>query len=263
MSEHDEKSPRGIQSVEVAAELLEALTLLQKPVSLKEFASAVGMSSARAFPYLVSLVRSGLVFKDEETGLYEPGLVARDLGVLGLHFLSPTHEAEPVVKELAAATGHAVVLSVWGSLGPTVVRMEEARFSLYSEIRLGSVMSLTNSSIGRTFSAWLPQSALQKNLLLEEIRDAGSSTARLDLPSYLEQLSLIRERGVDVQRDRPMPGLSSLSAPVFGLNGEIVFTLTVFDDTNAMNLSVDGDTSLTLQRSTQKLSRQLGHYSIP
>lgn len=259
MIDQDEKLPRGIQSVEVAAELLEAFLAFRKPVSLKEFASGVGMSSAKAFPYLVSLVRSGLVSKDEETGLYEPGLVAKDLGVLGLHFLNPTEEAEPIIKELSAMTGHAVVLCVWGSLGPTVVRMEEARFSIYSEIRLGSVMSLINSSIGRTFSAWLPQLTVEKNLSLEGIRNAGSS-GEIDVESFMQQLVSVRELRMDMQRDRPMLGLSSFSAPVFGLNSEIVFTLTVFDDTNTMNLSPDGETSLLLQKCSQTLSRQLGFF---
>lgn len=259
MSDHDEKLPRGIQSVEIAAELLEALVSFRKPVSLKEFASAVGMSSARAFPYLVSLVRTGLVSKNEESGLYEPGMMAQDLGVLGLHWLSPIHEAEPVIKALSAATGHAVVLSVWGSLGPTVVRMEEAKFSLYSEIRLGSVMSLTNSSIGRTFSAWLPETALEKHLSLEGLRNAGAATGPVDLLAFTQQLLSLRQHGVDVQCDRPMPGLSSLSAPVFGLNGDVVFVLTVFDDTNSMDLAVTGETSIILQQCTRTLSRQLGY----
>lgn len=262
MSDHDEKLPRGIQSVEIAAELLDALANFRKPVSLKEFAAAVGMSSARAFPYLVSLVRTGLVSKNEDTGLYEPGMTAQDLGVLGLHLLSPIHEAEPVIKELSAATGHAVVLSVWGSLGPTVVRMEEARYSLYSEIRLGSVMSLTNSSIGRTFSAWLPETALEKHLSLESLRDAGSAVGGIDLPSFCQQLSSLRGHGVDVQCDRPMPGLSSLSAPVFGLNGDVVFVLTVFDDTNSMDLAITGQTSRVLQQCTRTLSRQLGYVPV-
>lgn len=261
MSEqNDEKQQRGIQSVEVAAELLEALIGFGGAVSLKDFAAAVGMSSARAFPYLVSLVRAGLVHKDEASGLYEPGLLSQELGILGLHYLNPLDEAEMVVRELAAATGHAVTLSVWGALGPTVVRIEESRYSLYSEIRLGSVMSLVNSSIGRVFSAWMPQAIVEGALAQEAMRSAGSSLGAAERKRFIEGLATIRSQGMEARLDAPMPGLSAMSAPVFGLSGEMAFALTLFDETVALDVALAGQTAQQLQRKAAELSIRLGHF---
>ncbi len=261
MSEqNDEKQQRGIQSVEVAAQLLEALIGFGGPVALKDFAAAVGMSSARAFPYLVSLVRAGLVHKDEASGLYEPGALSQELGILGLHYLNPLDEAEVVVRELAAATAHAVVLSVWGALGPTVVRVEESRYSLYSEIRLGSIMSLVHSSIGRVFSAWMPQAIVEAALAQESVRAAGHALGAAECRRFLEELAAIRSQGMELRRDTPMPGLSAMSAPVFGLSGEMAFALTLFDETGAMELGFDGRTAQELRRVAGELSLRLGHY---
>lgn len=260
MSEqNDEKQQRGIQSVEVAAELLEALIGFGGAVALKDFAAAVGMSSARAFPYLVSLVRAGLVHKDEASGLYGPGLLSQELGILGLHYLNPLDEAEVVVRELAAASGHAVGLSVWGALGPTVVRIEESRYSLYSEIRLGSVMSLVNSSIGRVFSAWMPQAIVDAALAQEGVRAAGNSLSAAERKRFIEGLTTIRSQGMEVRQNAPMPGLSAMSAPVFGLSGDMAFALTVFDETGAMDLALDGQTAQELRRRAGELSMRLGH----
>lgn len=259
MSEQEEKVPRGIQSVEIAAELLEALIGFGGPVSLKDFSTSVGMSSARAFPYLVSLVRTGLVHKDEVTGLFEPGLLSQELGILGLHYLNPAHEAEPVIKELASATSHTVVLSVWGSLGPTVVGLEESRFSVYSEIRLGSLMPLTSSSIGRTFSAWIPAAVVDVTLAQQSLLGVGPDLSAAERKILIGRLSEVRERGMEIRQDMPIPGLSSMSAPVFGLSGEIVFVLTLFDETMLMDLEFDGRTALELQRWALDLSTQLGY----
>lgn len=255
----EEKQQRGIQSVEVAANLLEALIRFGRAVSLKDFAASVGMSSARAFPYLVSLVRAGLVHKDEATGLYEPGLLSQELGILGLHYLNPMDEAESVVRELSDETGHAVVLSVWGALGPTVVRIEESRYSLYSEIRLGSVMSLVNSTLGRLFSAWMPKVIVESALEHEALRASGHSLSEDERERFLDGLDAIRRVGLEACEDTPRPGLNAMSAPVFGLSGEMAFALTLFDESAAIDISHDGETARLLEGKAVDLSRQLGY----
>jgi len=257
----EEKQQRGIQSVEIAAKLLETLIGFGRAVLLKDFAAAAGMSSARAFPYLVSLVRAGLVHKDEATGLYKPGLLSQELGILGLHFLDPMDEAEEVARELALDTGHAVVLSVWGALGPTVVRIEESRYSLYSEVRLGSVMSLVNSSLGRIFSAWMPQAIVEAALTQEGLRAAGRNLDAAESRAFIEGLGAFRSQGMAGFHDTLRPGLSAMSAPVFGVSGELAFVLTLFDESAVIDLAHDGKTAETLRRRAGEISMRLGYVS--
>lgn len=245
-----EKPQRRVQSVEVAADILESLIASGTHKSLKEIASAAGMSSAKVFPYLISLARAGLVNKDEQSGLYSAGALSQELGILGLHYLNPQREGEQVARALAEASGHGVALSVWGNHGPTVISVTEPRHTLYSEIRLGSVMSLPASSIGRTFCAWMPE-----ELITNAYKSATGQTLS---KARREEFPQIRARGIDIQHDAPVPGISSASVPVFELNGTIYFVLTLFDETPVLHLEADSPTLALLRQQAMALSERLG-----
>lgn len=245
-----EKSQRRVQSVEVAADILESLIASGTHKSLKEIACTAQMSSAKVFPYLISLVRAGLVSKDEQSGLYSAGSLSQELGILGLHYLNPQREGERVTRLLAESTGHGVALSVWGNHGPTVISFTEPRHTLYSEIRLGSVMSLPSSSIGRTFCAWMPD-----DIITNAYKSATGQTLS---KAKREEFPQIRASGLDMQHDAPVPGISSVSAPVFELSGAIYFALTLFDETQILNLDTDSPTLALLRQQAAALSESLG-----
>ena len=119
------KPQRAVQSVEVGGQLLLALSRQTGPLNLGELAALAGLAPARAHPYLVSFARLGLVQQDAQSR-YGLGPAALQIGLACLMQLDPLKAAEPLAQALAARTGQAVALSVWGNLGPTVVRMIEA-----------------------------------------------------------------------------------------------------------------------------------------
>src|SRR5258707_6021412 len=74
----------GIQSVEVAAQLLQALIAAGRPVPLKDLARLARMHPGKTHRYLVSLTRTDLVSQDEASGHYGIGPMAIALGLAGL-----------------------------------------------------------------------------------------------------------------------------------------------------------------------------------
>ena len=119
------KKSRGIQSIEVGGELLRALARSGEPMMLRDLAREAGMAPAKAHPYLVSFSRIGLIEQDETNGRYEIGALALELGLISLRRLSAVRIAAPRIAALASEIDHAVSLAVWGTHGPTVVRLEE------------------------------------------------------------------------------------------------------------------------------------------
>src|SRR6266571_9000099 len=63
----------GIQSVEVAARILQALIAAGRPVPLKDLAKLARMHPGKAHRYLVSLTRTELVAQDDLSGHYGIG----------------------------------------------------------------------------------------------------------------------------------------------------------------------------------------------
>lgn len=263
------RQQRGIQSLDSTGELLGALVAAGRPLSLRDLAAAAGMPPAKAFAHLVSLQKIGLLSRDA-AGCFEAGPLALELGLIGLQRLSPTREAEPEIVELAASTGMSVAMAVLGPLGPTVVRLEESARPLHVSLRVGTVMSLVNTAIGRVFSAYVADDVRHRLLAQDHLRLAGTDcTALLQKPGagdtvppldphYAQRLARIRADGIDTALSRPVPGIDTLAAPVLDHTGSICLVLALMGPSGSFDNAVTGDPARILSAATQRLSRRFG-----
>jgi DNA-binding IclR family transcriptional regulator len=269
----DAKPQRGIQSLDSTGELLTALVAAARPLSLRDLAAAAGMPPAKAFPHLVSLLKIGLLDRDA-SGCFAAGPLALELGLIGLQRLSPTREAEPEVVELAVSTGMSVAMAVLGPLGPTVVRLEESARPLHVSLRVGTVMSLVNTAIGRVFAAYVADDVRAGLLAQDHLRLAGADaaevfagkaasdkTAPVFAPlteAYAQRLAQIRADGIDTALSRPVPGISTLAAPVLDHTGSICLVLAVMGPSGSFDSEMTGEPARTLRAATSRLSRRFG-----
>jgi DNA-binding IclR family transcriptional regulator len=272
----DAKPQRGIQSLDSTGELLAALVAAARPLSLRDLAAAAGMPPAKAFPHLVSLLKIGLLSRDA-AGCFEAGPLALELGLIGLQRLSPTREAEPEVVELAASTGMSVAMAVLGPLGPTVVRLEESARPLHVSLRVGTVMSLANTAIGRVFAAYVADDVRAGLLVQDHLRLAGADAADVfagtaasaagpdaasALPpltkAYAQRLAQIRADGIDTALSRPVPGINTLAAPVLDHTGSICLVLALMGPSGSFDSELAGGPAQTLRAATSRLSRRFG-----
>ena len=263
----DAKPQRGIQSLDSTGELLTALVAAARPLSLRDLAAAAGMPPAKAFPHLVSLLKIGLLNRDA-SGCFEAGPLALELGLIGLQRLSPTREAEPEVVELAASTGMSVAMAVLGPLGPTVVRLEESARPLHVSLRVGTVMSLVNTAIGRVFAAYVADDVRVGLLTQDHLRLAGVAAAEVPAgetaasasltKAYAERLAQIRADGIDTALSRPVPGINTLAAPVLDHTGSICLVLALMGPSGSFDSETAGKPAQTLRAATLRLSRRFG-----
>ncbi|SIT35780.1 Transcriptional regulator [Paraburkholderia ribeironis] len=285
----DVKPQRGIQSLDSTGELLTALVAAARPLSLRDLAAAAGMPPAKAFPHLVSLLKIGLLDRDA-SGCFAAGPLALELGLIGLQRLSPTREAEPEVIELAASTGMSVAMAVLGPLGPTVVRLEESARPLHVSLRVGTVMSLVNTAIGRVFAAYVADDVRAGLLAQDHLRLAGADVAEVFTATaapaaaaaaehsatdvarrahaapgsaplakaYAQRLAQIRTDDIDTALSRPVPGIDTLAAPVFDHTGSICLVLALMGPSGSFDSKPAGQPAQTLRAATARLSRRFG-----
>jgi DNA-binding IclR family transcriptional regulator len=226
--EHEDKGQRAVQSVEVGGRLLLALAANSGPMTLKDLAAQAELPAARAHPYLVSFGKLQLIVQDTETGRYALGPAALQLGLTCLHQLDVMKAALPVAQELAASTGHAVALAVWGNFGPTIVRLIEARQPLHIAMRAGTVMSILGTATGRAFAATLPAERIE-GAMAHALGDTPKQATPLlvnkakELRAAKEEL---RKHGVTRAAGRPVPGVNAFSAAAFDHEGEPAIVIT-------------------------------------
>ena len=260
MKEQDPKEQRAVQSVEVGGRLLLALAAQPGPMTLKALAEAADLPAARAHPYLVSYGKLGLITQDAATARYALGPAALQLGLACLRQLDPVKLATPLAEALAAQTGHAVALAVWGDFGPTIIHMSEARQPLHVTLRPGSVMSLLNTATGHAFAACLPMEKMSKALSpLDPPELQHKSKA---LKDYEREVQAIRRdfelHGLARAVGAPIPGVNAFSAMAFNHQGLPAIALTALDLADSLSSAWNSPAAKQVKETAREISRRLG-----
>lgn len=255
----EEKERRGIQSFEIGTQLLVAMARHVKPMALKDIAKAAGMSTGKAHPYLVTFLKVGFVTQDA-SGCYELGPLALQLGLARLQRLDPVKEASPLIGALAEETEQSVAIAVWGSLGPTIVRLEEPIHPLHVNLRTGTVMSLAQTATGRSFAAFLPPKMVERLIAEDVARQGGRSVGPLKLSRGEVDAALAetRQRGISRTLGQPIPGINAFSAPVFDSAGNMVLSITAMGPDASFDSDWNGRIATPLRACALEVSRRLG-----
>lgn len=246
----------GIQSIDYTSQVLELFCKQGARLSLKEIAQQLNESPAKIFRYLVSLTRIGLLHKTANNE-YEIGGLALDLSFKALNRLDPIDEACRIAKGINRDTGFGAAVSIWGSLGPTVIKTFDPNEGVYSQIRVGSVMSLYNTSIGHTFSKFMPEHLLKKALEIDAIRHAGEKLSQKERTEFIQAIQSLQHEKMTLMVDRPSRGLSSISMPVFSISEEIQFVLTMYHHSETLLPQLQ-ELQEYLSEQVAELSRNIG-----
>src|SRR3954468_12283091 len=231
----------GVNSVEVAGLLLRALSEAAGPARLADLARATRMPSAKVHRYMVSLIRAGLVEQDPGTSRYDLGPLALRTGIVALSRSDTLKRAERTLGAIVERTGETAAVAVWGTHGPTLVRLVEARHELASSVPLGHVCALTFSAAGLVYCAFGDPDRVAPLVT----RELGQSRAvgRRGVPTTkagLEHLvATVRTQGFATVADGD-GGLSAVSAPVFDAGQRLQLALTVFGRAGRLGISPQG-----------------------
>lgn len=255
------KQQQGIQSIEVGARLLRALAANGRPMMLRDLAKNASMPAAKAHRYLVSFMRMGLVEQDANSGRYDLGGFALELGLASLARIDPVRLAAPVLEDLCERIGETVALAMWGNHGATCVRWVEAGGPITVTLRTGIVLPLTTSATGRAFAAFY-RSPYLKKLLDAEIRetalanDMTPTKVMRDLEALLEE---IRGEGIARAGGSLTPGINGFSAPVFDHTGRMVAAITSLGTIGQFDMEWNSPLADSIKTAAATLSKRLGY----
>lgn len=246
-----ERASRGVQSVDVAARVLQGLAQARRPMSPGDLAALAGLPPAQAHPYLVSLTRLGLLKRDPMSGSYEPGPMLLRLALLRLANDGGYRAAVPRVVALARDTGFSIAISTMAAQGPVVVHFERAAFPLHVNLHVGSVMSLTSTATGRLCCALMGEAQWPAGWA-EQVQLEGAARTAFDAA-----LAETRAHGLSRSIDSPSPSVSSLSAPVFDAAGQLRLALTMIGPTAALDADWQGGPATALRATANDIAAQL------
>lgn len=238
---------QGVQSVEVTLRVLMAVAEGYGPRLLKEICASTGLAPSSVHRHLTTLVRTGMVEQNRSTGRYELGSGTMELGLKALSRREPVRLAGEALEDLRDELGHSVFLAVWATHGPTIVKWEDGPLPVTVNVRVGSVLPLMRSATGRVFLCWLP-SPVTEHLLKNEGANAKDIAKLRDMT---------RGRGLGVVEGDLLPGVASLSAPIFNHRGHLVAAISTVGAEGAFDSSTNSVTGRKLKSAAEALSKRL------
>ncbi len=262
------RQQRGIQSIEVGGQLLHAMAHTGRPMALKELALEADMPAAKIHAYVVSFSRIGLMKQDPETGRYFLGPLALQLGLISLKQANPVQAAASELAELTHRIGHTAAISVWGSRGATIVRLEESPAPIHVNMRQGTVFSLAGTATGRLFAAYHSDDAAKRLLDVERQRQKAfpepviaNVPPPLPVPAwsaFLPLLQEVRRHGLSRSEGETLPGVNAMAVPIFDHSGEIAAAVTAIGPAGIFDIGWQGSIARELRACAQRAARKLG-----
>ena len=250
----------GVQSIEVGATLLRVLARSNGPMKLRDLASAVGMSSSRAHKYLTSFLRCGLVRQDGLSNRYDIGPLATELGLSALRRIEVVEMAQETLDDLRDRVKTVVSMAIWSNQGPTIIRRAVHQQHVSLVVQLGAVLNVLASSNGRVLAAYMGRTATEY-LIKKELAEKNGLAKQAGIRNMRDvdvMLAQVRTDGYAATSGTMLPGIASVSAPVFDYSGKIAASLTLIATAGALDFNPQGKPILTLQRSAAGLSTLLG-----
>jgi DNA-binding IclR family transcriptional regulator len=242
---------RGIDAVEVAGAILQALLRCQRPARLKDLELASGIASAKLHRYLVSMIRCGLVRRHQAGGRYDFGLLAHQVGQVAARDNDVVAQMETQLAAFSHDVGEVIGVAQWVGNGVTFVNWFESSPEFSIRLKPGMQLGITTSATAKLFAAWLPREVTEP-LVRRELSERQMDTADAKERVYREYAE-IRARGVAQSFGARRSGLNALSVPVLDRDGQVVVAVTAL----GMAPRFDADMAGPLARQMLALSRQL------
>jgi DNA-binding IclR family transcriptional regulator len=247
------RQPKGINSIEVGFRLLQQIIASDRPLPLSRIALAASMSPSKARLYLVSYIKTGLVTQTAGEGYYTLGPAALRMGFEAIRRLDLMHVAQQCAADLVERAPVTILLSVWGSHGPTVVARLSGSAFTEIDFRVGAHLPLTWGATGRVFLAFTPRK-ISKPRLDKELRSLSQSRSALAISrSKLETiLETVRRQGLEtvipvrLSSGMALEGHAAVAAPVLNSQGKLALVMTALFPTNGRGKSIDEVKTLLL-----------------
>jgi DNA-binding IclR family transcriptional regulator len=247
------KEQRHIQSIGIGFQLIDVLRRAPRKLPLKEIAEQAGMTPNKAHLYLAAFSRIGFVAQDPSTLRYGLGAQAVHVGLAAISQLDLVAVSAATMDKLFEQFDVSVCLTIWGDVGPTIVRKIDPKQAMPNTLRVGSILPLLWSSTGNVFLAFGADGPAHQ-ILEKEI--AGRRDFKLRAGRIVAS---VKRDGFAFSESQLNQGFSAISAPVFDHGNRLVAALTLVGLAPQINRAPKGTMAEALVTAAHVVSRDLGH----
>jgi DNA-binding IclR family transcriptional regulator len=164
-----------------------------------------------------------------------PLALAMRLGLAALNSYQPLRDAMALQHELRDRLDETMVLSVWGTQGPTIVHIAETSQPIIMTMRVGAVLPILQTASGLAFAAFLPRHFTEPLIGAALNSQDGSNLFAHDFATIDRLITQVHKQGYAFNEGHLMPGVSAAAFPLFDRTRTLVAVLAVMGRHERLN----------------------------
>lgn len=215
----------SVRALERGLALLEALA--QAPHNnLNDLAQRVKLPASTAFRLLDTLQKQGFATQSEQTGQYQLGVRAFEVGSAFVPRLQLNDVALPVMKALMQEVGETVNLAIRDQADAVYIAQVESQQMLRMFTRLGARTPAYCSGVGKVLLAWLPLTTV-RSLLGVGPWPAFTPSTITAFDVLERELIKIRHLGYGMDNEEREVGVRCIAVPITDASGGVAAALSL------------------------------------
>lgn len=194
--------------------------------SLKQIIDTTSLTRNRVMRIAGTLEARGYLHLDHQTGRYGLGTMFMSLGRAYESQSGIVSLGQPILHELAQATGESSSIYVLENLECVVLAREEGKNDIRLAITVGQRMPLHVGAGGKALLAF-GEKELRSKVLKSEFLGKAASGAIVDPLKLAAELKRIRTQGYACSLGERISDAGAVAAPVFGLENRLLGSLGI------------------------------------
>ncbi|MCL2558880.1 MAG: IclR family transcriptional regulator [Turicibacter sp.] len=219
------------RTVERAVEILELIASTDRELTLSDIAKELEMPKTSTFDILETLVHSNMLYtKENGIKTYKIGVKAYSIGSNYSRTSLLLNASEPIIKELAQATGLTILIAKETSGEIVFTLKQEPEKKTIATPSIGDRLHIHTTSIGKSILAF----SHKQERLFEQIDFCAqtnmSITSKSDLVKEVEK---IKAQGYSISNRENETYTFSIGAPIFDHRGYVtaaIGTLGLYEE---------------------------------
>jgi DNA-binding IclR family transcriptional regulator len=217
------KTTYAAPAVEKAFEIFELLETQPSGILISEMAVRLNRSVGELFRIVVVMEKLGYLQKSRKDDRYSVAYKLLDLAYRATPAQDLVTAARPAMRRLAIDTGQSCHLVVINGGSGLVITREQNPGTRGFSLRLGAAIDMLASCSGSILLAF-SSDGTRDHVLAEAI---AMSDKPVDRAALEAQLAQVRARGYEQRKSPITRGVTDLSFPVFGFDGQVAAALTI------------------------------------
>jgi IclR family transcriptional regulator, KDG regulon repressor len=252
-----EKERAGVQSLERAFGLLEAIAQARQGIGLAELSRKVGLHSSTTFHLVKTMVALGYIRQDRDKR-YRIGRALFALAAGALDEVELVSLAIPVLEDLTEATGESGHFAVRSGDAIVVIAKTSGSGAFQLTNRVGVTRPAHGTALGKVLLAALTEGQLDRFLANHEV--AALTPKTITDPARLRQeIREVARTGVAYDDGEFNAEVRCVAVPVHDFTGQVVGALGISGPIWRLSIAVLHKQTELVRAAARRLSATLGH----